>query len=38
MRADNALRLAIRKIGGNWLFRNPHVYDEPKKEDRSGKA
>ena len=26
MRADNAVRLAIRKIGGGWLFRNPHVY------------
>lgn len=38
MRADNALRLAIRKIGGNWLFRNPHVYEKPKREDRSGKT
>ena len=26
MRADNAVRLAVRKIGGNWLFKNPHVY------------
>jgi len=26
MRADNAARLAIRKIGGGWLFKNPHVY------------
>ena len=30
MRADNALRLAVRKVGGNWLFRNPHVYRKPK--------
>jgi Rps23 Pro-64 3,4-dihydroxylase Tpa1-like proline 4-hydroxylase len=26
MRVDNGVRLAIRKIGGNWLFKNPHVY------------
>lgn len=26
MRIDGVIRLAIRKIGGNWLFRNPHVY------------
>lgn len=26
MRADSAVRLAVRKIGGGWLFRNPHVY------------
>ncbi len=26
MRADNAVRLAIRKVGGGWLFKNPHVY------------
>jgi hypothetical protein len=26
MRADNALRLAVRKVGGNRLFKNPHVY------------
>jgi len=31
MRADNSLRLAVRKIGGNWLFKNPHVYDKPKE-------
>jgi Rps23 Pro-64 3,4-dihydroxylase Tpa1-like proline 4-hydroxylase len=26
MRADNAIRLAVRKVGGNRLFKNPHVY------------
>ena len=26
MRIDNGLRLAVRKIGGNRLFKNPHVY------------
>jgi len=26
MRIDNGVRLAVRKIGGNRLFRNPHVY------------
>jgi Rps23 Pro-64 3,4-dihydroxylase Tpa1-like proline 4-hydroxylase len=26
MRLDSGVRLAVRKIGGNWLFRNPHVY------------
>jgi len=26
MRADSAIRLAVRKVGGNWLFRNPHIY------------
>ena len=26
MRADAAARLVVRKIGGNWLFKNPHVY------------
>jgi Rps23 Pro-64 3,4-dihydroxylase Tpa1-like proline 4-hydroxylase len=26
MRADSALRLAVRKVGGSWLFKNPHVY------------
>jgi Rps23 Pro-64 3,4-dihydroxylase Tpa1-like proline 4-hydroxylase len=31
MRADNALRLVVRKVGGNWLFRNPHVYRKPKE-------
>lgn len=28
MRADSALRLAVRKVGGNWLFKNPHVYNK----------
>ena len=31
MRADSALRLAVRKIGGNWLFKNPHVYKKDKQ-------
>ena len=26
MRIDNGVRLAVRKIGGNQLFKNPHVY------------
>lgn len=26
MRLDNGVRLAVRKIGGNRLFKNPHVY------------
>jgi len=26
MRIDNGVRLAVRKIGGNRLFKNPHVY------------
>ena len=26
MRLDNGLRLAVRRIGGNRLFKNPHVY------------
>ena len=26
MRVDNGLRLAVRKIGGQRLFKNPHVY------------
>jgi Rps23 Pro-64 3,4-dihydroxylase Tpa1-like proline 4-hydroxylase len=26
MRMDSGLRLAVRKIGGNRLFKNPHVY------------
>ena len=26
MRLDSAVRLVVRKIGGNWLFKNPHVY------------
>ncbi|HUI78444.1 MAG TPA: 2OG-Fe(II) oxygenase [Bryobacteraceae bacterium] len=26
MRIDSGVRLAVRKIGGNWLFKNPHVY------------
>ncbi len=26
MRIDNGVRLAVRKIGGRWLFKNPHVY------------
>ena len=26
MRFDSALRLAVRKVGGNRLFKNPHVY------------
>jgi Rps23 Pro-64 3,4-dihydroxylase Tpa1-like proline 4-hydroxylase len=26
MRMDNGVRLAVRKIGGNWLLKNPHVY------------
>ena len=29
MRADNAIRLAVRKVGGNRLFKNPHVYRKP---------
>jgi len=36
MRADSALRLAIRKVGGNRLFKNPHVYKK-KSEDLSRK-
>ena len=30
MRADNAARLLVRKLGGNWLFKNPHVYKKKK--------
>ena len=26
MRLDAGVRLIVRKIGGNWLFKNPHVY------------
>ncbi len=26
MRLDSGVRRTIRKIGGNWLFKNPHVY------------
>jgi Rps23 Pro-64 3,4-dihydroxylase Tpa1-like proline 4-hydroxylase len=26
MRLDSAVRKMIRTIGGNWLFKNPHVY------------
>ena len=26
MRIDSGVRLAVRKVGGNWLFKNPHVY------------
>ncbi|HUI58484.1 MAG TPA: 2OG-Fe(II) oxygenase [Bryobacteraceae bacterium] len=26
MRLDSGVRWAVRKIGGNWLFKNPHVY------------
>jgi len=26
MRLDSGVRKMIRKIGGNWLFKNPHVY------------
>ena len=26
MRIDNSVRLVVRKIGGNRLFKNPHVY------------
>jgi hypothetical protein len=26
MRIDNGVRLAVRQIGGNRLFKNPHVY------------
>ncbi|MGH9592463.1 MAG: 2OG-Fe(II) oxygenase [Bryobacteraceae bacterium] len=26
MRLDSGLRRMIRKTGGNWLFKNPHVY------------
>ena len=31
MRLDSAARLVVRKVGGNWLFKNPHVYDKPGK-------
>jgi Rps23 Pro-64 3,4-dihydroxylase Tpa1-like proline 4-hydroxylase len=37
MRADNALRLAVRRIGGNWLFKNPHVYKKETVEGGSRK-
>jgi Rps23 Pro-64 3,4-dihydroxylase Tpa1-like proline 4-hydroxylase len=33
MRADSAMRLAVRKMGGNWLFKNPHVY----RKDAAGR-
>jgi Rps23 Pro-64 3,4-dihydroxylase Tpa1-like proline 4-hydroxylase len=26
MRIDSGVRLAVRKVGGSWLFKNPHVY------------
>jgi Rps23 Pro-64 3,4-dihydroxylase Tpa1-like proline 4-hydroxylase len=26
MRIDSGVRLALRKVGGNWLLKNPHVY------------
>jgi hypothetical protein len=26
MRIDSGVRLAVRKIGGNRFFKNPHVY------------
>jgi Rps23 Pro-64 3,4-dihydroxylase Tpa1-like proline 4-hydroxylase len=26
MRLDSSVRRIVRKIGGNWLFKNPHVY------------
>jgi Rps23 Pro-64 3,4-dihydroxylase Tpa1-like proline 4-hydroxylase len=29
MRLDSGLRLAVRRIGGKRLFRNPHVYRKP---------
>src|ERR1039457_54522 len=29
--ADNALRLVVPRVGGNWLFKNPHVYHKPKE-------
>jgi len=28
MRLDNGVRLAVRKIGGRRLFKNPHVYNK----------
>jgi Rps23 Pro-64 3,4-dihydroxylase Tpa1-like proline 4-hydroxylase len=31
MRADSAVRLAVRKVGGNRLFQNPHVYKKSEK-------
>jgi len=26
MRVDSTMRFLVRKIGGGWLFKNPHVY------------
>jgi hypothetical protein len=28
MRVDNDVRLAVRKIGGGRLFKDPHVYEK----------